>query len=78
MSLHPLLRKAGDGELPPWARARDDRVSHMERVAGMLEGWARALGSDFLLLLPRLGRPDAVHRRQVAREELKKYTQEAV
>jgi HD superfamily phosphohydrolase YqeK len=46
MSLHPLLRKAGDGELPPWARARDDRVSHMERVAGLLDGWARALGSD--------------------------------
>ena len=42
MSLHPLLARAAEGELPPWACAGAARRAHMERVASLLERWAVA------------------------------------
>lgn len=44
MTLHPLIRKAGeDGELPPWTRCTRERVGHVQRVAGLMGDWASAL-----------------------------------
>lgn len=42
MSLHPLVRAAAEGTLPPWTRAGDRRRAHMARVAGLMDEWARA------------------------------------
>lgn len=42
MSLHPTIKRAAKGRLPDWARVSKARYRHMERVAGLLEGWARA------------------------------------
>jgi HD superfamily phosphohydrolase YqeK len=38
-----LLEDAARGRLPAWARVSRHRLAHMERVAGLLEEWARAL-----------------------------------
>ncbi|HYJ79670.1 MAG TPA: HD domain-containing protein [Longimicrobiaceae bacterium] len=42
--LAPLVRAAAEGLLPKWARASAKRRAHMERVAGLMRGWARELG----------------------------------
>lgn len=47
-SLHPLVRAAAGGALPEWARASPGRRRHMERVADLLERWARAFGLEDL------------------------------
>lgn len=44
MSLHKTLKRASKGKLPDWAKVSKSRYRHMERVAGLLEGWARAAG----------------------------------
>ena len=41
---HPLVAAAAEGRLPAWAHATDARRSHIERVAALMEEWARALG----------------------------------
>jgi HD superfamily phosphohydrolase YqeK len=43
-AMHPIVRGAAAGELPPWAEAGERRVEHMRRVAELLDGWARASG----------------------------------
>lgn len=40
--LHPIVRRAGRGRLPEWARADEGRRRHMGRVASLLEHWAEA------------------------------------
>jgi HD superfamily phosphohydrolase YqeK len=42
--LSPLVRAAGRGELPDWARATPQRRAHIERVSALLAAWAEALG----------------------------------
>jgi HD superfamily phosphohydrolase YqeK len=43
--LHPLVAAAGgEGRLPEWARCGEGRRGHVERVAGLMEGWAAELG----------------------------------
>lgn len=43
--LHPIVRDAGrKGRLPAWARCPEERREHVERVAGLLGGWAEELG----------------------------------
>lgn len=42
--LHPLVEAASQGRLPPWAEVGEKRRAHMERVAELLDGWARGLG----------------------------------
>lgn len=44
MRLHPLVRRAGEGELPPWAVAGSRRRRHMASVAALMDRWARELG----------------------------------
>lgn len=44
MSLHPVIKRAAKGRLPEWARVSKARYRHMERVAGLLDGWARSAG----------------------------------
>jgi len=44
--LHPLVREAARGRLPGWARVDPERRSHLERVAELLEAWARERGED--------------------------------
>lgn len=39
-TLHPTVRAAAEGELPPWARAGQERREHMARVAELLREWA--------------------------------------
>jgi len=46
MSLHPVVGRAARGDLPSWARIEADRHAHVERVADLLEAWARARGLD--------------------------------
>jgi HD superfamily phosphohydrolase YqeK len=41
--LHPRVRDASDGVLPPWARASKARVAHMGRVAKLMDRWAGKL-----------------------------------
>jgi HD superfamily phosphohydrolase YqeK len=41
--LHPILEAATRGILPPWAEVGERRLAHMERVARLMEQWARAL-----------------------------------
>jgi len=43
LSLHPLIARAGAGELPRWSVASPARVRHMERVSKLLGEWAGAL-----------------------------------
>jgi len=43
-TLHPTVRAAAEGELPPWARAGRERREHMGRVAGLLREWAAERG----------------------------------
>ena len=42
--VHPIVAAAAEGRLPEWAVAGAGRRQHMERVAGVLEGWAREMG----------------------------------
>ena len=42
--LHPRLRDAARGLLPEWARVDEERRAHLERVAELLERWARSRG----------------------------------
>ncbi len=42
--LHPVVECASRGELPPWAEVSPDRREHIERVAALMERWARARG----------------------------------
>ncbi len=42
--LHPVVERAGAGELPVWAEASESRRAHMARVATLLGSWAEALG----------------------------------
>ncbi len=45
MTLHPLIRKAGEqGELPTWKRLTPKRLEHVQRVADLTGDWAKALG----------------------------------
>lgn len=44
MPLHPTIKRAAKGKLPDWAQVSRGRYRHMERVAGLLEEWARAAG----------------------------------
>lgn len=53
-AVHPVVAAAADGRLPEWAEAGGARRAHMERVAGLLDGWAAAEG---------LGEPERVRRR---------------
>lgn len=39
--LHPRIEAASRGALPDWARAGAERRAHLERVADLLEAWAR-------------------------------------
>ena len=39
---HPLVARAAQGQLPPWAEMGEKRRRHIERVAGLLEDWAIA------------------------------------
>lgn len=43
MTLHPALRSAAAGALPPWSQAAEARVGHMTRVAALLEDWGADL-----------------------------------
>lgn len=42
--LHPLVVAAAKRELPDWAKAGKKRRAHMDRVAALMEEWARARG----------------------------------
>lgn len=42
--VHPIVAAAAEGRLPDWAVAGTQRRRHMERVADVLEGWARNMG----------------------------------
>lgn len=42
--LHPVVKKAAKGVLPGWANVSRSRYAHMQRVAELLEAWARAAG----------------------------------
>lgn len=42
--VHPIVAAAAEGRLPEWAIAGTQRRRHVERVAGLLEGWAREMG----------------------------------
>lgn len=42
--LHPLIRGAGAGRLPPWARVGSKRRAHLDRVADLMGSWAETLG----------------------------------
>lgn len=44
--LDSTVERAAAGELPEWAVVGEARRAHMERVAGLLEGWAEGLGLD--------------------------------
>jgi HD superfamily phosphohydrolase YqeK len=46
MRLHPLVRRAAEGELPPWTVAGPSRRRHMASVAALMERWAREIGLD--------------------------------
>lgn len=41
-SLHPIVKSAAKGKLPGWAEVDQQRYAHMERVAALLDEWARA------------------------------------
>lgn len=41
--VHPLVRAAGEGELPDWAVAGAERREHIARVVALLDAWARGL-----------------------------------
>jgi HD superfamily phosphohydrolase YqeK len=41
---HPVIEAAAAGHLPGWVRVGEGRREHLERVAGLVEEWARALG----------------------------------
>ena len=41
---HPLVTRAAQGQLPPWSEMGEKRRRHVERVAGLLEDWAIAVG----------------------------------
>lgn len=43
-ALSPVEAEAARGGLPDWAVATAARRAHMERVAALMESWARALG----------------------------------
>lgn len=38
-----MVSRAGEGELPPWSVASEERRRHVGRVAGLLGSWAEAL-----------------------------------
>ncbi|HCR04922.1 MAG TPA: hypothetical protein DIU18_07025 [Gemmatimonadetes bacterium] len=42
MVTHLLVERAARGQLPAWAALGEKRRRHVERVAGLLEGWAVA------------------------------------
>jgi HD superfamily phosphohydrolase YqeK len=42
--MHPIIRAAGAGQLPAWARVRAERTAHLASVAQMLARWALELG----------------------------------
>lgn len=45
--MHPLVRAAGqEGALPEWARCEADRRGHLERMAELMDGWARDRGLE--------------------------------
>lgn len=43
MLLHPVVREAAQGALPPWSRATAKRRDHISQVAALMDEWARAL-----------------------------------
>ena len=45
-AVHPILRAAADGELPPWSDCGTKRREHVGRVARLLDEWAAALGLE--------------------------------
>lgn len=44
MRLHPLVRRAAEGELPGWAVAGPSRRRHMASVAVLMDRWCREVG----------------------------------
>lgn len=42
-AVHPLLRRAAEGELPSWTEAGPPRRAHIRRVMALLAEWAEAL-----------------------------------
>jgi len=46
MSLHPIIERAGHGELPSWSTPSKRRLGHMQRVSALLGEWSEALGLD--------------------------------
>ncbi|MCY3548725.1 MAG: HD domain-containing protein [Gemmatimonadetes bacterium] len=42
--IHPIVAAAAEGRLPGWAVAGTRRRRHTERVADLLEDWAREMG----------------------------------
>lgn len=45
-ALHPVVRAAAAGDLPPWAEASPARREHVERVSALMARWAAAFGLD--------------------------------
>lgn len=41
MDVHPMVERAAHGELPEWAVVSPGRKEHMDRVAHLMDGWAR-------------------------------------
>ncbi|MSR22473.1 MAG: HD domain-containing protein [Gemmatimonadetes bacterium] len=44
MTLHPLIRRAAEGEFPAWSRAGEARRLHMASVARLMGQWAESRG----------------------------------
>jgi HD superfamily phosphohydrolase YqeK len=43
-TISPLVAAAAQGQLPEWAKVKPSRRAHMDRVAELLDDWARRLG----------------------------------
>jgi HD superfamily phosphohydrolase YqeK len=41
VDVHPVVERAAQGELPPWAAVSPGRREHMDRVSRLLDAWAR-------------------------------------
>lgn len=44
--LPPIVKRAADGDLPDWARVTDARKAHLERVAQLMDEWARSRSEE--------------------------------
>lgn len=43
MTVHPVVERAAEGDLPPWAVVTEERGRHIGRVADLLGAWADEL-----------------------------------